>query len=75
MPRQRREKPPGCAVILPVHWELYLMMLLPLAHFILFKYLPMFGNILAFRRFRPLTGPYGVSWVGLRYFEQFMGHG
>lgn len=58
---------------LRVHWALYVMMLLPLAHFILFKYFPMFGNILAFRRFKPLTGPYGVSWVGLRYFKQFMG--
>jgi len=54
------------------YWQLYVMMLLPLAHFLLFKYVPMFGNILAFRRFKPLTGPYGVSWVGLRYFEQFL---
>ncbi|MDD2428583.1 MAG: ABC transporter permease subunit [Eubacteriales bacterium] len=54
------------------YWQLYAMMALPLAHFLLFKYLPMFGNILAFRRFRPLTGPYGVSWVGFRYFEMFL---
>ena len=69
----QRGHPHGLSRYLKVHWELYLMLLLPLAHFILFKYFPMFGNILAFRRFRPLTGPYGVSWVGLRYFEQFMG--
>ena len=55
------------------YWQFYAMLLLPLAYFILFKYVPMFGNILAFRRFRPLTGPYGVSWVGLRYFKQFLG--
>ena len=69
----RRGKQHKLVRYMKVHWELYLMLLLPLAHFILFKYFPMFGNILAFRRFRPLTGPYGVSWVGLRYFEQFMG--
>jgi putative aldouronate transport system permease protein len=69
----RRGNPHRLGRYMKVHWELYLMLLLPLAHFILFKYFPMFGNILAFRRFRPLTGPYGVSWVGLRYFEQFMG--
>lgn len=69
----QRGNPHGLSRYLKAHWELYLMLLLPLAHFILFKYFPMFGNILAFRRFRPLTGPYGVSWVGLRYFEQFMG--
>ncbi len=57
------------------HWELYAMLLVPLIHFLVFKYLPMFGNILAFRRFKPLTGPYGVSWVGLRYFRQFMAMG
>ena len=38
------------------NYQLYLMLLLPLAHFILFKYFPMFGNILAFRRFRPWPG-------------------
>lgn len=54
------------------YWHLYAMMLVPLLYFILFKYVPMFGNVLAFRRFKPLTGPYGVSWVGLRYFNQFL---
>ncbi|HML48223.1 MAG TPA: ABC transporter permease subunit, partial [Clostridia bacterium] len=41
-------------------------------YFILFKYVPMFGNILAFRRYRPAMGPYGTDWVGLRYFTMFM---
>lgn len=54
------------------YWQLYLMMVLPLIYFILFKYVPMFGNVLAFRRFRPLTGPYGVRWEGFRYFEMFL---
>ena len=54
------------------YWQLYAMMLLPLAYFIIFKYIPMFGNILAFRRYRPGMGPYGVSFVGIRYFEAFM---
>lgn len=56
------------------NWQLYVM-LLPLAYFLLFKYVPMFGNILAFRRFKPQTGPYGVSWAKPwnRYFQQFMG--
>lgn len=54
------------------YWQLYAMMVLPLAYFIVFKYIPMFGNILAFRRYRPGMGSYGVSWVGFRYFEMFM---
>lgn len=54
------------------YWQLYAMMILPLAYFIIFKYIPMFGNILAFRRYRPGMGPYGVGWVGFRYFQRFM---
>ncbi len=54
------------------NWQLYVMLLVPLCFFLLFKYVPMFGNILAFRRFKPLTGPFGVSWEGLRYFRQFL---
>ena len=54
------------------YWQLYAMLLLPVLYFILFKYVPMFGNILAFRRYRPAMGPYGTDWVGFRYFEKFM---
>ena len=56
------------------YWQFYAMMLVPICYFLLFKYVPILGNILAFRRFKPLTGPYGVSWAEppLRYFEQFL---
>jgi putative aldouronate transport system permease protein len=53
------------------YWQLYAMMALPLAYFILFKYVPLAGNVLAFRRYRPGLGPFGTEWVGLRYFERF----
>ena len=57
------------------YWQLYAMMLVPFCFLLVFKYGPMLGNILAFRRFKPLTGPYGVSWAEppLRYFKQFLG--
>ena len=62
------------------YWQFYLMMLLPLIYFILFKYVPMFGNVLAFRHYKPLGGPYGDRWASgykvwpapFRYFEQFL---
>jgi len=54
------------------YWQLYAMMTLPVLYFIIFKYVPMFGNILAFRRYRPGMGSYGTQWVGLRYFNMFM---
>ena len=48
------------------------MLILPVLYFIVFKYLPMFGNILAFRRYRPGMGPWGTDWVGFLYFKQFL---
>lgn len=53
------------------YWQLYAMAALPLAYFLLFKYAPLAGNVLAFRRYRPGMGPLGTEWVGLRYFERF----
>ncbi|MGE4464490.1 ABC transporter permease [Sphaerochaeta sp.] len=53
------------------YWQLYLMMVLPVLYFIVFKYAPMFGNVLAFRRYRPGMGPFGTEWVGLQYFSRF----
>lgn len=53
------------------HWQLYLMMLLPLAQVLIFSYLPMYGIQLAFKRFSPTKGIAGSPWIGLRYFELF----
>lgn len=53
------------------NYTLYAFLLLPLIYFIVFKYIPMFGNVIAFRKFKP-GGPYfGVSWEGFKYFEMF----
>lgn len=54
------------------YWALYAMMLIPLIYFIVFKYGPMFGNILAFRRYSPGGPPWGTRWVGFYYFERFL---
>lgn len=54
------------------YWQLYVMMLIPILHILIFKYVPMFGSVLAFRRYRPGMGPFGTEWVGLRYFERFL---
>jgi len=54
------------------HKALYTMLIVPVLYFVIFRYLPMFGNILAFRRFQPAMGPWGTEWVGFRYFERFL---
>lgn len=52
------------------HWVLYAMLLLPVLYYIIFKYVPMVGNVLAFRRYRPGMSPFGTEWT-MRYFERF----
>ena len=53
------------------YWVLYAMLVLPIAYYIVFKYVPMVGNVLAFRRYRPGKGPFGTEWT-LRYFDRFL---
>ncbi|GAA2690400.1 MULTISPECIES: sugar ABC transporter permease [Actinosynnema] len=52
-------------------WQLYSLAVLPLLFFLVFRYLPMLGNVIAFRRFVPGGSVFGESWVGLRYVEMF----
>lgn len=50
---------------------LYLMLSIPLLWYIIFKYVPMYGLQIAFRRFNPSLGITESPWVGLTYFKQF----
>lgn len=52
-------------------WRLYSLLFLPLLHYIVFQYIPMYGVIIAFRRYQPGGAVYGSEWVGLRYFRMF----
>ena len=52
-------------------WQLYLMLLLPLAYIIVFCYVPMGGILIAFEDYSFRKGILGSDWVGLKYFEQF----
>ncbi|WP_371263691.1 ABC transporter permease [Paenibacillus sp. UNC496MF] len=53
------------------HWQLYLLVLLPLAYLIIFKYIPMYGAQIAFRDFSPVKGILGSDWAGLKHFRTF----
>lgn len=53
-------------------WQLYSLALLPLLFFAVFRYLPMAGNVIAFRRYVPGGSIFGEEWVGLRYVRMFM---
>lgn len=58
--------------IIKKDWQLYSLLLLPVIYFIIFKYVPMFGNIIAFRKFRPGGNVFGDQWLGLKYFKMFI---
>ncbi|MEU1002555.1 MULTISPECIES: ABC transporter permease [Streptomyces] len=53
-------------------WQLYSLAILPLLFFLVFRYLPMIGNVIAFRRFEPGGSIFGEDWVGLRYVRMFL---
>ena len=54
-------------------WKMYSLMLLPILYYVLFKYVPVIGNIIAFRRYKGGPNILGEYWVGFRYFNQFLG--
>ena len=53
------------------HYLLYLMLLPGLIYFIIFKYVPMFGIVIAFQNYSPWLGIKGSQWVGLMHFKNF----
>ena len=53
-------------------WQLYSLAVLPLLFFAVFRYLPMIGNVIAFRRYEPGGALFGQEWVGLHYFQMFL---
>ncbi|MDR1902179.1 MAG: ABC transporter permease subunit [Treponema sp.] len=54
------------------HWQLYLLMVLPLAWVIVFKYAPMYGLQIAFKDYIMRVGFWGSKWAGLKYFKSFI---
>lgn len=53
------------------NWQLYLLLLIPLAVTIVYKYWPMYGIQIAFRDFTASRGIWGSEWVGFEWFERF----
>lgn len=75
--RQRSAQPPGDAPVRPAgrrgaaiwrHKTLYLMALPGIVYFLLFKYLPMGGLVIAFQDYLPFMGVAESPWVGFDHF-------
>ena len=60
------------AAALSRDWRLYSLLALPTLYFIIFRYVPMAGNIIAFRKFQPGGSIFGEYWVGFQYVQMFI---
>lgn len=53
-------------------WQLHLLILIPIAYLIIFRYVPMYGAQIAFRSYSVKGGIWGSEWVGLKWFIRFI---
>lgn len=72
MHRKKRtlQKTKGPLFYLKRDWMLYLMLAVPVAYYIVFKYIPMYGVTIAFRDYNLFKGISGSPWAGLKYFNR-----
>ncbi|KQY94367.1 ABC transporter permease [Paenibacillus sp. Root52] len=54
------------------NYFLYVLLAPALILTLIFKYIPMYGAIIAFKDFSPIKGIMGSDWVGLKHFEKFL---
>ena len=55
-----------------IHWQLYLMILIPLAVLLVFAYAPMYGVVLAFKNYQVSKGIWGSPWADNFGFNNFI---
>ncbi|WP_168120035.1 ABC transporter permease subunit [Paenibacillus sp. HB172176] len=67
IPTERREG--GTLKHFRRYWDLYLILLPGLLHLILFRYVPLWGILIAFQDYSPFAGMKGSDWVGLKHFN------
>ncbi|MBR1780760.1 MAG: sugar ABC transporter permease [Oscillospiraceae bacterium] len=53
------------------HWQLYLLLLIPVVITVIYKYIPMVGIQIAFRDYKASQGMFGSKFVGLYWFQRF----
>lgn len=59
--------------LLRQNWTLLVLLLPALVWVVRFCYQPMYGIVLAFKKYKPFLGISGSPWVELKNFEKFMG--
>lgn len=54
------------------NYFLYILLAPALILTLIFKYVPMYGAVIAFKDFSPIKGILGSEWVGFKHFEKFI---
>ncbi|MEZ0076497.1 ABC transporter permease [Planotetraspora sp. GP83] len=54
-----------------LYWQLYLLVIVPVAYFVIFKYIPISNAVIAFKDYNVVEGIWGSEWVGFKNFELF----
>jgi putative aldouronate transport system permease protein len=54
------------------HRSVYLLMIVPVAWYVIFRYIPIWNGQIAFRDFMALEGVTGSKWIGLANFRTFI---
>ena len=52
-------------------WQLYLWLVIPIVYYLVFRYYPMFGIQLAFKKYDVGLGIWGSKWIGFENFRRF----
>lgn len=53
------------------NWQFYIMLILPLAWYFIFCYMPMYGIMIGFKDFRTSLGIWGSEWTGFKWFQTY----
>ncbi|MEO2283659.1 ABC transporter permease [Bacillus licheniformis] len=64
------KKPTGLEAVKRDKW-LYLLLVPGVLYFLIFKYWPMWGVLIAFKDYSPYLGFWQSEWVGFEYFKDF----
>lgn len=67
----RLNKPKTTFQKMAARWQIYLLLLIPVAYVIIFSYIPMGGLVMAFKDYDFSKGIWGSDWVGLANFKEF----
>lgn len=54
------------------NYQLYLLVAPAVILTLIFKYIPMYGVVIAFKDYNPMEGIIGSAWVGFKHFSEFL---